>query len=193
MEERSQTVHLPRHIKPNDAYGIFSLFFDEQILAILAQNTNLYAFIQDAKLQTKRPDTKNARLPWEDTSIPELRAYLGVLSYRSIHLEADRSDYWTTDSNLANHQSIYGAIACTRFDRLEPTFYLAPPKDPKQKKKTSLFNKLEPLNSHLLSANKKFWHPSSELAVDKFMVRFTDCAKEIVIIPSKSIPTGIKG
>ena len=45
VEERSQTVHLPRHIKPNDVYGIFSLFFDEQILAILVQNTNLYASI----------------------------------------------------------------------------------------------------------------------------------------------------
>ena len=199
VEKRSQKLHLPKDIKPSDAYGIFSLFFDDHILTIIAQNTNLYAPIQDAKLQAKNPNPKKARTPWSDVSVAELRAYLGVLLYRSLHSEKDRSDYWTTSSKLANHQSIYGAISRDRFDQLEPTIHVAEPikqdtpENRRQKKKTSLFDKLEPLNSHLLSVSKKLWHPSSELAVDEFMVRFTGRAKEIVTIPSKPIPTGIKG
>ena len=52
---------------------------------------------------------------------------------------------------------------------------------------------MEPLCSQLLDTAKKLWNPSSELAVDEFMVRYTGRAKEIVTIPSKPIPTGIKG
>ena len=41
VEERSQKICLPQHVKPMNAYGIFSLFFNDHILAVIAQNTNL--------------------------------------------------------------------------------------------------------------------------------------------------------
>ena len=63
----------------------------------------------------------------------------------------------------------------------------------RKRKKASIFDKLEPLNAHLLEITTELWKLSSELAVDEFMVRFTGRMKEIVIIPSKPIPTGIKG
>ena len=119
VEERSQKMHLPRHIKPNDAYGIFSLFFDDDILTTIAQNTNLYAPIQEARLQAKNPDPKHARTPWKDVLVTELRAYLGILIYRSIHEESDRSDYWTVNPKMASHQIVTEAISRNRFDQLE--------------------------------------------------------------------------
>ena len=63
----------------------------------------------------------------------------------------------------------------------------------RKRKKASIFDKLEPLNAHLLEITTKLWKPSSELAINKFIVRFTGRAKEIMIILSKPILTGIKG
>ena len=197
VEERLQKMYLSRHIKPNDACSIFSLFFDDDILTTIAQNTNLYAPIQKARLQAKKPDPKHARTPWKDVLVTELRAYLGIFIYRSIHEESDRSDYWTVNPKMASHQIITEAISRNRFDQLEQIIHVAKPENasenPKKKKKAFCFHKLEPLNTHLLSIAKKLWKPSSELAVDEFMVRFTGRAKEIVTIPAKPIPTGIKG
>ena len=181
-------------------HTVFSLFFfDDCILATIAQNTNSYAPIQEAKLQAKNPDPKRARTPWKDTTVAELRAYLGILVYRSVHSEVDRSDYWTTNIKMANHQHVSEIFARTRFDQLETTIHVAKPNATTEplrkvlKKKATCFNKLEPLNTQLLNAAKCLWKPSSELAVDEFMVRFTGRIEKIVTIPVKSIPTGIKG
>ena len=59
--------------------------------------------------------------------------------------------------------------------------------------KGDMFSKLEPVNSMLLNTCKVLWHPSSALAVDECMSRFTGRSKEKITIPSKPIPTGIKG
>ena len=36
------TACLPANVKPNDAYGVFSLFFTKDVLNVLIKNTNNY-------------------------------------------------------------------------------------------------------------------------------------------------------
>ena len=150
MDNRSQKICLPRHIQPKDAYGIFSLFFSDDVLAMIVQNTNDYAPIHQAKLQADNPSPKFPRLPWKDTSVAELRAYLGFLIYRSVHSEADRSDYWTTDPEMAIHRCVFDAMGRNRFDQLEACIHVAKkePAEPlkgkkkTRKKKISCFDKV---------------------------------------------------
>ena len=35
---------LPPHIRPNNAYSIFSLFFNDEVLGVIIKNTNRYGF-----------------------------------------------------------------------------------------------------------------------------------------------------
>ena len=58
--------------------------------------------------------------------------------------------------------------------------------------KKNIFSKLEPINSILLDIYKVLWHPSSALAVNKYISQFTEYLKEKITIPSKPISTGIK-
>ena len=40
--KRRCKVCLPSHIQPNNVYGIFSLFFTHEVLAVIVKNTNIY-------------------------------------------------------------------------------------------------------------------------------------------------------
>ena len=42
VAERPSKICLPPNIRPDDAYGIFSLFSNDEVLALIIKNTNLY-------------------------------------------------------------------------------------------------------------------------------------------------------
>ena len=46
---------LSNHVASNDSYAIFCLFFDENTLKTLVQNTNKYAFLNPGP---KKPETR---------------------------------------------------------------------------------------------------------------------------------------
>ena len=74
--ERPPKICFPLNIYPNDAYGIFSLFFINNVLDILTKNMNKYGALYYQHLKTS----------WKDTSVTKLKAYLEVLIYRSLYL-----------------------------------------------------------------------------------------------------------
>ena len=55
VTERPSKICLPLNISPADAYGIFSLFFTNDVLEMLAKNTNRYASQRYKELQLKAP------------------------------------------------------------------------------------------------------------------------------------------
>ena len=125
VEKRPRMLHLPSGVRPNDPYAIFTLFFTDAILAIIAQNTNTAAAQRETKLQTDHPDRK---MPlWKDTSIHELKAYLGFLIYRSTCPIPTRKDFWITDPELPFHQSVYAALNRNRFEELEASLHISDP------------------------------------------------------------------
>ena len=56
IPDRAFQVNLLSDIFPTNAYGIFSLFFGNVILDVIAQNTYKYARIQEADLKWKHPN-----------------------------------------------------------------------------------------------------------------------------------------
>ena len=127
VEELLYKLHLPTGINPDNAYGIFSLFFINDILATIAYDTNTFAVIQEAKLQADHPDRTTPKLPWMNTSTCEWKAYLGFLIYRSTYPIACRDDCWTTNLDMPLHRNVYVAIGRNRFDELEASLHLSDP------------------------------------------------------------------
>ena len=189
VAERPPKICLPKDILPDNAYGIFSLFFTNEILETIAKNTNKYAVQREARLRRESGrHGKRPKDPWVNTSVAELRAFLGVLIYRSVYPQSQRSSYWTINTAKPIHESLT-AISRNRFAELEAAFHLS---DPETKTKSDCFDSLEPLNSYLLKTCKALWHPGSDLAINEMMSRFTGRAKEKITIKNKPIPTGIK-
>ena len=144
--ERPSKPNLPTNISPTDAYGIFSLFFTTDILETIAKNTNKYAALHGAD-QSKPPSQtrKTPTTPWRNTSARELRAYLGVLIYRSLYPQARRYSYWAINANQPIHEALAASIGRDRFAELEVNLHISDPD-----LKGDCFSKLKPLNSHLL-------------------------------------------
>lgn len=82
-------------------------------------------------------------------------------------------------------------MSLVRWQQLDRFFHLSKPcqKPPGQE---SLFDRVEPLNEELRIDTKKFWQPSTHLAVDEAIQHFMSRAKETVNIPSKPTPEGFK-
>ena len=72
----------------------FNLFFSSDILELMVEETNIYAQL----LRNHRQMTPRSRLQnWRDVSVPELKAFIGlVLNMGIIHVPT-LQDYWSTD------------------------------------------------------------------------------------------------
>ena len=99
--------NLPTDV-PSDPYTVFSLFFTDYILQVLADHTNEYA-----ELNLPPPEKKHAR-PWFPTSPQELRVYIGIYVYIGLHIEPDVADYWNISPDKPIHAAVTRAIALVR-------------------------------------------------------------------------------
>ena len=140
--ERPCKVCLPSHIQPNDAYGIFSLFFTHEVLAVIVKNTNIYGAQHYRHLKTA----------WQDTLVIELRAFLGILIYCSLYSHPRHKDLWNTDPLKPIHLGLTQTLSRDRFTQLEACIHVSDPDV-----KGDMFSKLEPVNSMLLKTCKDIW------------------------------------
>ena len=179
---------IPDSIAPDDVYSIFSLFFSDEVLVRIRDNTNQYAQFHPSpadQLYTRK---------WYPTTVPELKAYIGVYIWMGLHPETTRADFWNTDPDKGPiHDRVRQAIALKRWQQLDRFLHISIPHDPTQSSsKETPFDKLEPLNDTLRQLFKKYWKTGTHLAVDETIQRFMGRASEIVNIPSKPTPEGFK-
>ena len=100
----------------SSAYDIFSRFFTEEVWGLLATETNRYA-------EQTRSHTPHAR-PWKETTVPEMKAFIGILIYLGI-LKLPRLElYW---SNIDMHIATPGIsqiMPLVRFQQIFRFFHL---------------------------------------------------------------------
>ena len=77
-------ARIPYARNTNDVYAIFSLFFSNAVLDVLIKSTNTY----------RAQHYKQLKAIWQDISRTELRAFFGVLIYRSLYPFLKHKDYW---------------------------------------------------------------------------------------------------
>lgn len=175
---------LPKHVNPAHPLEIFSLFLTEERLETIARHTNEYA-----ALHRKEPLQPNAR-PWKDTTARELLAYIATYIYMGLHPEHNVAEYWNTDPEKGPlHLLVRRNISLVRWQQLDRYFHIS---KPNLDHKESVFDKIEPLSEELRAASKRYWQPTTHLAIDECIQRFLGRAKEIVNIPSKPTPEGFK-
>ena len=69
-------VNLPPHIKPIDAWELFLLFFPEDQIRIICNNTNAR---KDREVQDRKVTPKYARInDWKPMTLAEVYGYLGI-------------------------------------------------------------------------------------------------------------------
>jgi len=96
----------------------FKLFFHDEILEAMKNNTNDYARMKGAGREGHRR--------WKDMSVPELKIFLGLIIYMRVFKSARVGDYWRRDGIFPQH-NIARFMGLNRFEQLKRFFHISPP------------------------------------------------------------------
>ena len=89
---------------------LFCRFFTDEVWDLLVEETNKYA---NANTST----APHAR-PWNDTTVPEMKAFVGMLIIMGIVVLPRLELYWTTSHPLIAQSGIASVMARVRFEQL---------------------------------------------------------------------------
>ena len=130
-------INLPLGVDNTNAFSIWSLFFTQEQLLNIANNTNSNAQIRASAERQKHPPDG---LPfaryhhWFDTSVEELYLFLAILIYMGLHPEFDIENYWSCKDLMPDHSKVTSFMSCNRWQDIWANFHISPPTS--QKKET---------------------------------------------------------
>lgn len=123
-KNRPCQLRIPPNIDITNPYQLFSLFYNESLWEVLANNTNFYAYAKASK--NYNPHARK----WYPTTPQEIKVFIGVQIYMGFTSEPELKDYWREDSNNdtihANHP-LSRYMTQYRYEQLRRFFYISTP------------------------------------------------------------------
>lgn len=122
--------------------------------------------------------------------LQEAYAYLDIRIYMGIHKKDAFFDYWKPPNLAWPGHSVREVMSLRRFQSIHKAFrlYTADPDHEIQ----AVFDRLEPLNTHIREVSRELWSPGRDVAIDKAMSRFQGRSLDTLKIPGKPIKQGYK-
>ena len=154
----------PEVTTSRDPLEMFEHFFDEEILSLIVRQTNLFA----AQCLT----AANRTTTWE-TSLTEVRAYLGFMIIMGVNRLPEIRDYWSTDDKLHN-QFIASRITRDRFEEISRYLHFVdnstlPLRD------DPTFHRLQKVMPVITAMKERFltkYSPHTQNSIDEAMIPF---------------------
>ena len=167
---------------PHDPLGIFSLYFDDNLVGMIVEETNRYA--EQCLQETNKQWSTNAE---------EIRAYIGFMILMGINRLPEIRDYWSTDQSL-RYAPIADRISRDRFEEITRYLHFADnDKLPAHGEDGfSRLQKVDPIISALKQRFKAMYYPHSQLSVDEAMIPFKGRSSMKQYLPMKPVKRGFK-
>jgi transposase IS4-like protein len=193
---------IPPDVNIDDPYALFSLFWPEDIWYTISHNTNMYAIIQ----RTNKPLSNSPR-PWSDTSVVEIKVFIGILIYMGIH-DLKRTDfYWKNkiESGPIHTPQLY--MSLTQFEQIKRYLHISQPlgdnvdepRDPEsatqypdEYMEKMWWHKVLPLADIFRDACQKYYTPGTNIAIDELMIQCYGHSLHTYKMPNKPIQQGYK-
>ena len=173
----------------------------------LAVNTNHYA---ELKLNSKTKPGNQCR-KWHKTEASELRVWIGLIIRMGLHKEPSTSLYWSKGGSNGwrkikkatkrvqwpGKQKSYqqyripkSCMSLNRYEQLKRYFHISDPRISLEKK--DWYKKVDPLASILQERYRSFYLPSTKVAIDEMVVRFSGRSHHTLKIRNKPVKEGYK-
>lgn len=170
----------------------FSNIFTDDIIQNIVHETNRYAtenVIRGRKGVKEYRNSKN----WTETTITEIKAFIGCLIIMGIHKLPSLSCYWKSDPYLSV-SAIQEVMTSKRFKKLLENLHLNNNSSalPRGDQNHDKLHKLRPLIDNLNSNILKHYDHSSFLSVDESMIPFKGRSNLKQYMPQKPIKRGYK-
>jgi hypothetical protein len=179
--ERQPELQIPPNIDIDDPYALFSLFWPEDVWHTISCNTNMYAIIQ----RINKPPSDSSR-PWFDTSIVEIKVFIGILIYMGIHNSKRTDLYWKNDIESGPIHTPQLYMSLTRFEQIKRYLHISQPlgdnvdepKDPEsaaqypdEYMEKMWWHKVLPLADIFRDACQKYYIPGTNTTIDELMIQ----------------------
>lgn len=163
----------------------FNLLFDDRLFELLVSEINKYA----VHVFLSRSGGTSARInSWKDTSIPELKIFIGLLLHTGTIRMNRLQDYWKK-SELFNLYFFPKYMSRNRFMLLLRTLHFS---DNNSQDNDNRLNKIEPFTTYFNNKMSEIYEPSENLALDESMVLFRGRLVFRQFIKNKRHKYGIK-
>lgn len=180
-------IQVPQHAKEID---FFNQVFNDDILELIVEQTNLYATQNIPRKCSKTPGPSEN---WENTSKEEIRALIGMMVIMGIHQLPHLANFWSSDPFLAV-PSVAQVMPSKRYKKLIENIHLNDNTKaiPKGEAGYDKLHKLRPLIDKLNDSFTKPYKHSAFLAVDESMIAFKGRSSLKQYMPMKPVKRGYK-
>jgi len=96
---------------------VFRLFFTDQILADIKNNTNYYASVKDA-------GRRKGEREWQNVTVPELITFIAICIYLGLYRKGDLESQWGKDSRQPIHH-ILENMTLRRFQQIRRFLHIS--------------------------------------------------------------------
>lgn len=141
----------PHHVK--DPVDYFNFFFDDEILQLIVDQTNLYSVQQESQSL--------------NLSVDELKAFIGIFIYMGICTLPSIADYWAQDTRVIQ---VAGIMTRTRFQRIRSHLHFHDNNSVSPDERDR-FIKIRPLLAHIRKKCEEL-EQENEVSVDECMVGY---------------------
>ena len=161
----------------------FMLLFDDDCFQLVADQTNLYA--------SQNPP--GGRYKWYDTTVNEIKLFVGMIIAMGLHQVPQLEDYWSSDM-LLGVPGIVSGMPIDRFKVLQKCLHIndntkaKPRGDPDYDR----LHKIRPLLNNVNEMCLNQYYPNRELSVDEAMVGFKGRSSLKQYMPQKPTKRGYK-
>ena len=171
-------------LRDPSAYNYFALFFDDQLVQHIVDQTNLYARLHPYR---------RANYQWHDTSVDEMRSFLGIFLATGLVCLPNLEDYWEVNS-IFSQPGIVKGMSRNRFQQLCGRLHfndnsLAPAYGTPGYDK---LYKIRPVIDAICEKSKMWYNPGRDVSVDEAMVKFKGRSTLKQFQPLKPIKRGFK-
>lgn len=167
----------------------FELFFDDQILRMIVQETNRYAQQYIHKTVCKKGSRWKK---WTETNVEELRLFFAVLLLQGVIKKPEQEHYWSKRQILST--PIFAkVIEKNRFLLLMKFLHFTNNEEfDKDRHPWPKLNKIYELMEHLQRKFREVYIPGKNLSLDESLMRFKGRLKWKMFIAKKRARFGLK-
>ncbi|CAG8586621.1 4867_t:CDS:1, partial [Paraglomus occultum] len=159
--------------------AIFQLFFTDNQLQTIVENTNKY--------EQMKGFSDSDRRPWSPLTLKELKIWIALVIYMGVHKIYAVEDLWNNNERKPIH-NIKDFMTLVRFQQIKHFFHISSPSETQ----SFWYSKVEPLASHLRNMFKKLYMPGTNVSVDEMIARFSGRSIHTVRMKNKPTPEGYK-
>ena len=196
FSERLSNVNIPQFSEPTgprhallsgaSELSFLMLLFTADIILNIVDQTNRFAAQCQADRAVRDPS-------WYDTTIEEMKAYLGMNILMGIHVLPQIGNYWSSDDYLGVH-GIMAVMSRSRFKKITQYLHINDNTTAVARGERGYdpLHKIRPLLSATSNSFARRYRPGRDLSIDEAMVAFKGRSFMKQYMPAKPVKWGFK-